>query len=51
MFTICIDNNGFYKKGNDGELVEVIDIPVCVDLTTCKYNRDTKTLDPPEEAL
>lgn len=48
MFTICIDENGFYKEGNDGKLVEVIDIPICVDLTTYKYNENTKTLESTE---
>ena len=49
MFKICIDDNEFYKKGNQGELVEVKDIPMGVELTSCKYDRETKTLVPPGE--
>lgn len=51
MFKICIDENGFYKEGIEGTLVEVCDIPVCVDLTTYRYNQDTRTLEPAEKDL
>lgn len=49
MFIICIDENGYYKQGNNGELVDVVDIPGGVDLTMCKYDRETKTLVLPNE--
>lgn len=45
MFEICIDENGFYKEGIEGELVEVSDIPIGVNLTQFKYNRESKTLE------
>ena len=49
MFEICIDENGFYKEGIEGELVEVTDIPLCTNLTSCRYDRKSKTLKPTEE--
>lgn len=49
MYLICIDENGFYKEGNNGNLVEVKDIPICVDLKTYKYNEENKILEPNTE--
>lgn len=49
MFEICIDENGFYKEGIEGELVEVSDIPIGVNLASYKYNRESKNLELPED--
>lgn len=46
MYTIAIDNNGYYKLG-DGNLVEVNDIPNVYPLERLmayKYNENTKML-------
>ena len=46
MYTIAIDDNGYYKLG-DGNLVEVNDIPNVYPLERLmayKYNENTKML-------
>lgn len=45
MFEINVDSNGYYAEGNDGELVEVEEIPSVEDvryLPAYKYAEETK---------
>lgn len=53
-FTICIDENGYYKTGNDGILVQVKEMPSITNIShlfAYKYNEETMLLELDEDKL
>lgn len=54
LFTICVDDNGFYTTENTDNLVQIKKIPNVTDvkqLLAYKYNEETKSLEVDETKL
>lgn len=54
LFTICVDDEGYYTTGNTDNLVQVKSMPNIIDvkqLLAYKYNEETKELEADETKL
>lgn len=54
LFSICVDVNGYYVEGNEGDVVQVTEIPSVLNikhLFAYKYNKETQSLELDEDKL